>query len=823
MRVRHALGGTFLCAGFALASSYVAGCGSGEDRDSVRSSLGAPRDDAGVFPIDSSVVADGTFPDSGVSGPSGVWHFDDCSPKSTVLIDSSGNGANAHHRINSACVAGISGLGLAINTAKNVVEIPDDPRFALTNRIAVAAWINPTKISGTHPIVLKEAGNETAFELALVGGRVRFSVRLASGKTIKSSAPISANTWSHVGAFYDGQFVFLFLNGEQVGQVDSPGTLRDVMAPIRVGASTEGQVFDGVIDEIWISTNPVAPSDIEALACVPHAATSSISQTPTGAVEVGTTVNYSIVVTNNDVGFCPLQSYSFSSPLGSGLGNAGSIIPAGDAGTDASPGIDSGPGIDGGPSGPMPIGLSFSENPSFVSGIAPGQSVTLAVAVSATVDTDPGDYSLPFQIFPSKGGVLSGALDFDLATPTGCHVTTGRELMILDPSVVDDPVRTAFSAPTTNPSSGVWTFGRLMRDMAPTPAQAPAFTLGLFQFWLTDQTVNGFTVSARPAMQKTVLDGWPRTSDGSLDLNRAPLRLLAIVNRIDTRDLAAGSAGEARFVFGVLDGFGNPLQFTLIVEYGLPASTEADVLAWANAWHALGALPFPSEQYNAALEALTLKFSGRGVAPSRPNGSALDQLRTNETALSFQWELRQFGISPTTGLFQEEPIALTPDFGFNGAPALAQFINQSQAAILAGTDTVPLQLNGAPFLGGSVFNSLASGSISNNLVTWNAPGISDNEARFQFSLNTCNGCHGPDTNTPFLQINPRARGQEAVLSGFLTGTIATDQITGAPRPLNDLARRNKDLANLVCPPSTGAKANVAIKGTSIAKGIRRTH
>jgi hypothetical protein len=319
-------------------------------------------------------------------------------------------------------------------------------------------------------------------------------------------------------------------------------------------------------------------------------------------------------------------------------------------------------------------------------------------------------------------------------------------------------------------------------------------------------------------MQSLVLDGWPRTSDGSLDLDRSPLRLLAIVNRIDTRNLAAGNAGEARFVFGVLDRFGNPQQFTLIVEYGLPATTEADVLAWANAWHALSSHPFPSEEYNVALEALTRKFSGRGAAPGKPNGSALDQLRTNEIALSFQWELREFGLSPTTGLLQEQTIALTPDLSLNGSALLAQFVNQNEPAILANTDVLPNQFGGAPFLAGSVFN---------NLTTWSAPGINNNEARFQLSENTCNGCHGPDTSTTFLQIAPRFPGQRSVLSPFLTGTTAFDQVTGQPRSLDDLARRNQDLAGLVCapPPPTRARngASALAPAVNIAKGIRRTH
>ena len=57
------------------------------------------------------------------------------------------------------------------------------------------------------------------------------------------------------------------------------------------------------------------------------------------------------------------------------------------------------------------------------------------------------------------------------------------------------------------------------------------------------------------------------------------------------------------------------------------------MLGWANAWHALGALPFPSEEYNAALQAITERFAGRGAMPGRPNGSALNQLRTNEIDL----------------------------------------------------------------------------------------------------------------------------------------------------------------------------------------------
>ena len=410
---------------------------------------------------------------------------------------------------------------------------------------------------------------------------------------------------------------------------------------------------------------------------------------------------------------------------------------------------------------------------------------------------------------------LNGQLSYVLQQPTGCFVNKKRELMITSTSVVDDPTRTqqfGFSFDGGGgavPSQGVWTFGRLMRDLAPTPADAPKLVEQLFQTWLTDQTVNGFTIPARAdGIQRVVLGNFPRLPDGSLDLDRAPMRLQAIVNRIDLRNLDQGNAGEGRFVFGVLGPGNNVEQFTVIFEYKLPAQTEADVQEWANLWHALGSHPFPSEEYNAALEAITLRFSGRNAAPGRVNGSALSQLRTNEISLFPRWELREFVLSPTTGFLTPATIKLTPDLGFNGSPKLADFVLQNEPAILAEKHTVPEQFEGAPFLAGSVFN---------DLIVWDSPSIdvSHSDARFQLSKNTCNGCHGPETNTTFLQITPRFPGQEATLSPFLTGTTAIDQFTGQPRSLNDLARRNGDLRGLVCGPTGGAPA------PSLKKGLQR--
>jgi hypothetical protein len=804
-------------AGGASAAGASAG---GASAGGATSTAGAPgaagkSGSGGAFP-------EGGGPDPGTDGGFGQWHFDDCSPKSHFLVDSSGLGANAQQALKASCVPGISGLGVQFRSAKDIVQVPDEPQFTVDQHVGVAAWVNPKTVSGDQPIVIKRLNNKTAFSLGIHNGNIEMSVVLKNGTTVISRAPIAANKWTHVAGMFDGTFVFLFINGQQFGQVFGAGSVRDVFAPIRIGATTQAQFFNGTIDDVFLTTQTITSDVLTSLSCITQPSTLSVNPATSGPVQPNTNVHYDVTLTNNDLGACQAKSYDAFA-------------------FQADPGIT----------------VNFDFPPGQFTSALPGAQAKFGLEVSGSEDAEPGLHAVPLFI-QSFGGPptfpfeqLNAQLNYELAAPTGCFVITRRELMITSTSVVDDPIRTAGSsngagtgggsagatgkgggggeADIPPPSSGgttsagaggsgpsggagpgdgsglpagVWSFGHLMREMAPTPEAAPALTLKLLQHWLTNQNVNGFTVAARPAMQGQLIDIWPKTANGELDLDQSPLTLQAIVNRIDVRNLAEGSAGEGRFVYGVNGpNFGS---FTMIVEYNLPAHSEQDVTDWANRWHALGSLPFPSETYNAALEAVTRRFTDRNASPGSVNGSALAELRTNEIALSFQWELRSFALSPTTGLLDEVTIKETPDLSFNNTPTFADFVNQNATNIIAevpGGDlhTVPATFNGQPFLAGSVFND--------DFTEWNAPGIKDPDARFHASLNTCNGCHSSQTSTRFLMVTPRSPGSEAFLSPFLTGVTVRDQATGQSRTLNDLGRRKTDLTSLVCaaPPVQIAK------------------
>lgn len=264
----------------------------------------------------------------------------------------------------------------------------------------------------------------------------------------------------------------------------------------------------------------------------------------------------------------------------------------------------------------------------------------------------PGDITLrPITVF-----------DF----PLPATADAGRTLAITDLSVVADPLRTYDQCDLDgdgrlgNPN-GAWTFKTLMTQMANTPVT------GITAQQFVHRWIQSFTVSDGPNERlNTILPrrasgptydhflrhlrGWDPNNPNTLDLDSVPFRLLAIINRIDLAQSTVygpGSPGELRFVFGVVRP-GAPCRpdlMTVILEYGLPTSTCDEVKNLAQAWINLDFRrpAFPSSSYNAALQALTDPVTAANAVPAKPNGSAINQVRTNEQIFdSDPWELREF-------------------------------------------------------------------------------------------------------------------------------------------------------------------------------------
>ncbi|XXF78836.1 hypothetical protein P2318_03480 [Myxococcaceae bacterium GXIMD 01537] len=434
--------------------------------------------------------------------------------------------------------------------------------------------------------------------------------------------------------------------------------------------------------------------------------------------------------------------------------------------------------------------------------------------------------------------------------PASTAAAWAKSLLINDAAVVLDPARTWDPCTNQGTRGGKWTFAYLMREMAQTSGKTPEdFVKDWLSLWVNPQVINGDTVAARTQMFNQVIQPWATASglssalvvnpttgkrdvllSGPLNLEIAPFRLLAIVNRLDLARRGPGQSGyggpiteqpqdggELRFVFGVVRPT-TPLgtnggteatcglrPFTVIFEYGVPKTGCGQVVAWAKKWTQLNTFASFDAAYLTQLQSITEDVVPHGKAPGKGNKNAINQIRTNENALDPAgiWELREFTLSiedpvaetdtPASGPLRNHTVAQTPNDGayaFNSAPINQYILNDVLSGVTtpvgplptncSASYTVPFSFNGLPFRGGN--------ALVRPPTHWRATGASASAAdevcaRFQFSSNTCNGCHfgdsgttslNPANNPPptgnlgFVHISPTS-GIPAKLSKFLTG------------------------------------------------------
>jgi hypothetical protein len=372
----------------------------------------------------------------------------------------------------------------------------------------------------------------------------------------------------------------------------------------------------------------------------------------------------------------------------------------------------------------------------------------------------------------------------------GPPVNFGAEILINNVRVVDDPCRTSWTGScAAGGTQGIWTFRELMTRMAGAGSPQVLAAEWLHQ-WEIPLVVNGFPVPARPGFRPSFLDAWvtnsgcapgsPITGPGAcvLDLKLAPFRLLAISNRVDLE--CAGytgvGPGEARFVFGMLDGSGNPLRAAVIFEYELPTqrgSVPYTPENWENDWHALSTMAIGSPPYLATLEGILNDVTAVGAVPGGPNlGTSIGQVRSNEVAFGGgPWKLRENHLIPGSGvpngdLLLAATTAETPDDSMNLSGPLDAYLN-ANAALLTTFQQRPLPT--------ALFGGESSAPLPTPPPWWDHTAASPLAPiqRHHFGFNTCNGCHSNEVNTPFLHVGVRTPGTPAPLSPFLSTPTTT--------------------------------------------------
>lgn len=416
-----------------------------------------------------------------------------------------------------------------------------------------------------------------------------------------------------------------------------------------------------------------------------------------------------------------------------------------------------------------------------------------AEIIGEALGIDPAN--LPFLRIPGNAASVQQSIRRQLEVPMAdivgeptIPITPESSLMVTAVQVVEDPTRTYEACLNKGNPDGSWSFGSLMTEMAKKSQKAPVdFTLEWLKTWEEQQSVNGipvFNQGRKTRMQSTIKATWDAldgTKDGQYAIEKFPARLMAIVNRPDLSErisfTTSGSAGEARFVFGLVEKRGDEcetLEFTVIIEYGIQGDNCLAVKNWQQRWKELDRFSPGTDEFNRGLQKITDDFVTFGA--QTPEESALNQIRTNENDLGIglPWEMREYRLN-AAGELKLTTLKQTPRWKFNGDGALLEYLVSAGPDISQGKHTVPDHLPGSgdPFLA-------AVAEIRGNGV-WTIPNPSDlpnhDDVRRKFSLGTCTGCHAGETRTKFTHIGNVGRrtwNKEAKLSEFLTGT--TDPI-----------------------------------------------
>lgn len=424
---------------------------------------------------------------------------------------------------------------------------------------------------------------------------------------------------------------------------------------------------------------------------------------------------------------------------------------------------------------------------------------------------------------PTSPETTVDSVSANAVVQAGFFIDPEKSVLIRAPAIVDNGTRTLDPcdarrrnvAPGPVATTQTWTFGHLMTQMA--NGRSPALlAYNWLANWAISTRVNGDDLRALRSrdfgttLPARIFDAWQRNSNGTpggavtLAMNRAPFRLLAIANRFDLRKnrrFGEGNSGELRFIFSVLDldrtennskltclqassidapNTSTPGDQLLILEYAVDHLSDAARRDWILKWTNLTNRNFTDLGFATDLEALTQTVVRAGAGGSRPNGSALIRLRTNESADGVHWDLREFAMT-ASGNLEVATIKQTPKSLFtpvNAEPGVISWIFGNGPAILNDTHTVPTQ-----HLGSHSTNTIGGSTWLHALTR---DGV-DPMVAYEFSRRTCVGCHSADTGASFFHVRGRPFNAQSEISHFLDGNYP-NQPFGCPMDPNDQFR-----------------------------------
>jgi hypothetical protein len=182
----------------------------------------------------------------------------------TVVADGSGNGNNGTISGATWTTSGKYGNALSFNGNNALVTINNAASLQLTSGMTLEAWVYPTTVSNKWRDVIYK-GNDNYYLEGSSNNSRRPALGGTFGSPLYGTAPLTANTWTHLAGTYDGATMRLYVNGVQVASRAQTGAIATSTNPLQIGGdSIHGQYFAGRIDEVRVYNRALSAAEIQS-------------------------------------------------------------------------------------------------------------------------------------------------------------------------------------------------------------------------------------------------------------------------------------------------------------------------------------------------------------------------------------------------------------------------------------------------------------------------------------------------------------------------------------------------------------------------------
>ena len=168
--------------------------------------------------------------------------------------------------------AGAVGGALEFSGSGDNVLIENESRFDLADRVTVAAWIKVAGFDKSWQAIVTKG--DTSWRIARDRDRdcVQFAFNsVPNEQLLKGRIKVDDGQWHHVAGVYDGQKMYLYVDGEL--DLSAPTTTRmptnDYPVVIGENAQAKGRFWKGMIDDVRVYDRALVATEIAELARPP--------------------------------------------------------------------------------------------------------------------------------------------------------------------------------------------------------------------------------------------------------------------------------------------------------------------------------------------------------------------------------------------------------------------------------------------------------------------------------------------------------------------------------------------------------------------------